>query len=651
MTGPENELFPGFSRAQLTVDGTTINTVQGGAGASVLLLHGYPQTHVIWHRVAPALVERFTVVCSDLRGYGDSGKPRSDESHEPYSKRAMAEDQLELMRALGFERFALVGHDRGARVARRLALDYPDAVSRLAILDIVPTETIYGLLDQERTTTVWRYFFLVQPPDLPERLIGANSDFYLNWTLREWSGTSSAFDEAAVSEYQRCFDAATIHAGCEDYRAGATIDLAHDRADEKPIHSPLLVLWSAQGIGSSYDVLSTWQQQADAVQGRALDCGHFLPEERSAETAANSPASWSSAELTETPPPTPAAVLVPLFRDEDGDLRLVLVVRGPLGRHGHQLSLPGVKHEPGDASLLDTALRAWGAQLRSRCKSRGRARRPGLCTARAACARRTFRHPRRASVFTAARPTRGMDDSQSSARASSSFSLFDESSRSVRDYGRVRPGERKTPVRLAGRWRSSLRTAAPIRRQNPFRGTSWKRSRSHPRSRPKLTSPAVTSTRSDCRTSSTSRPIAMRDRGAWCCSQASMQRCSRSGGQPNGPSTRAAKRAPSVTYGSRLGVNRPASCSQQAHSSSSRSNTRSPASRSAIANWRRQWRSIGPCDPAAARSASSAARAAGVADSASAFTTASLATRRNDLWGAKLIHSAGSARFAGRTEC
>jgi haloacetate dehalogenase len=285
MTGADSELFPGFSRAQLAVNGTTINSVRGGVGPPVLLLHGYPQTHVIWHRVAPVLAERFTVVCSDLRGYGDSGKPGSDESHEPYSKRVMAQDQLELMRALGFERFALVGHDRGARVARRLALDHPDAVSRLASLDIVPTETIYGLLDQQRATAVWRYFFLVQPPDLPERLIGADPGFYLDWTLREWCGTPGALDEAAVSEYRRCFDAATIHAGCEDYRAGATIDLAHDRADKTRIRCPLLVLWSARGIGSSYDVLSIWREQADAARGRALDCGHFLPEERPAETA------------------------------------------------------------------------------------------------------------------------------------------------------------------------------------------------------------------------------------------------------------------------------------------------------------------------------------------------------------------------------
>jgi haloacetate dehalogenase len=277
-------LFPGFSTLDLPVNGTTIHAVRGGTGPPVLLLHGYPQTHAMWHRVAPRLAQRFTVVCPDLRGYGDSGKPSSDESHEPYSKRVMAQDQLELMRALGFEVFALVGHDRGARVARRLALDHPDSVSRLAILDVVPTETIYGLLDRERATTVWRYFFLVQPPDLAERLIGADPGFYLDWTLREWCGTPDALDDAAVSEYRRCFDTATIHAGCEDYRAGATIDLSHDRADRKRIHCPVLVLWSGQGIGASYDVLSIWREQAPGAHGHALDCGHFLAEERPADT-------------------------------------------------------------------------------------------------------------------------------------------------------------------------------------------------------------------------------------------------------------------------------------------------------------------------------------------------------------------------------
>lgn len=274
-------LFPGFSTLDLPVNGTTIHAARGGSGPPVLLLHGYPQTHAMWHRVAPRLAETFTVVCPDLRGYGDSATPSSDASHEAYSKRVMARDQLELMRSLGFERFALVGHDRGARVARRLALDHPDAVSRLAVLDIVPTETIYATLDQRRATTVWRYFFLVQPPDLPERLVGADPGFYLEHTLAEWCGTPGSLDEDAVSAYRRCFDAGTVHASCEDYRAGATIDLAHDRADRgRRISCPTLVLWSARGIGSSYDVLAIWREQAPAAYGRALACGHFLAEER-----------------------------------------------------------------------------------------------------------------------------------------------------------------------------------------------------------------------------------------------------------------------------------------------------------------------------------------------------------------------------------
>jgi haloacetate dehalogenase len=282
-----SDLFPGFARTQAQVNGTTINAVRGGAGPPVLLLHGYPQTHVTWHRTAPALAEHFTVVCADLRGYGDSGKPASDERHEPYSKRVMARDQLELMQGLGHNRFAVVGHDRGARVARRLALDHPAAVAKLAVLDIVPTATIYGTLDQQHATTVWRYFFLIQPADLPERLIGAQRDTYLDWTLREWCGTPGALSDAAVAEYRRCFDQAAIHAGCEDYRAGATIDLEHDRADAcTRVSCPMLVLWSGPGIGAAYDVFSIWRGEGEDVRGHALDCGHFLPEERPAETAA-----------------------------------------------------------------------------------------------------------------------------------------------------------------------------------------------------------------------------------------------------------------------------------------------------------------------------------------------------------------------------
>ena len=236
--------------------------------------------------MAPALAERFTVVCPDLRGYGDSDKPPGGRDHAAYSKREMAQDQVEVMHALGFDRFAVAGHDRGARVALRMALDHPDAVARLAVLDIVPTGTVYATLDKVRATTVWRYLFLVQPYDLPERLIGADPGFYLRWTLEEWSETPGAIGAEARTEYERCFDRATIHAGCEDYRAGASIDLVHDEADADVLLScPLLAVWSRRGIGSSYDVEAIWRERATDFRGEVLDCGHFLAEERPRETA------------------------------------------------------------------------------------------------------------------------------------------------------------------------------------------------------------------------------------------------------------------------------------------------------------------------------------------------------------------------------
>jgi haloacetate dehalogenase len=251
------------------------------------LLHGYPQTHTMWHLVAPVLAQHFSVVCADLRGYGDSDKPAGDTTHRAYAKRTMASDQIAVMQALGFQQFALVGHDRGARVALRLSLDHPGAVSRLALLDIVPTSTIYNTLDQRRATIVWRYFFLIQPPDLPERLIGNDPSGYLDATLDEWSGAPGVPVPEARAEYDRCFDAASIHATCEDYRAGATIDLAHDAADaDRRLTCPLLVLWSANGIGSTYDVPRIWGARAGKLRGRALDCGHFLAEEQPAETTA-----------------------------------------------------------------------------------------------------------------------------------------------------------------------------------------------------------------------------------------------------------------------------------------------------------------------------------------------------------------------------
>jgi haloacetate dehalogenase len=276
-----------FATETIEANGVSINVCRGGAGPPVLLLHGYPQTHVMWHRVAPRLAERFTVVCPDLRGYGDSAKPPGGGDHGAYSKRTMARDQLEVMRALGCERFAVAAHDRGARVALRMALDHPDAVSRLAILDIVPTKTIYETIDQQRATTVWRYFFLIQPYDLPERLLGSAPQHYLKWTLDEWCGTPGALTEEAITEYRRCYDEATIHATCEDYRAGASIDLQHDEADvASRLSCPTLLLWSKTGIGNAYDVAAIWRKRATHLRGRALDCGHFIAEERPDETAA-----------------------------------------------------------------------------------------------------------------------------------------------------------------------------------------------------------------------------------------------------------------------------------------------------------------------------------------------------------------------------
>ena len=272
----------------IEANGVSINVCRGGAGPPVLLLHGYPQTHVMWHRVAPRLAERFTVVCPDLRGYGDSDKPRGGADHAAYSKRTMAQDQLEVMGALGFERFAVAAHDRGARVALRMALDHRDAVSRLAILDIVPTKTIYETIDQRRATTVWRYFFLIQPADLPERLIGSAPQDYLQWTFDQWCGTPGALTDEAIAEYRRCFDKATIHATCEDYRAGASIDLRHDEDDVgDQLSCPALVLWSKTGIGNAYDVAAIWRERTTELRGHALDCGHFLAEERPEQTAAD----------------------------------------------------------------------------------------------------------------------------------------------------------------------------------------------------------------------------------------------------------------------------------------------------------------------------------------------------------------------------
>jgi haloacetate dehalogenase len=280
-------VFEGFELRRVQTGATEINLRIGGKGPALLLLHGYPQTHVMWHKIAPALAARFTVVCSDLRGYGDSGKPPGGADHAGYSKRAMAQDQAEVMSALGFERFSVVGHDRGARVTHRLLLDHGARVDKAAVLDIAPTLDMYQRTDRVFAEAYYHWFFLIQPFDLPERMIGADPDYYLDKKIGKWSKVGGCFSEAALAEYKRCFrDPATIHATCEDYRAAAGIDLEHDRADlDRKVGMPLLVLWGRRGvIERCYDVLDLWRQRARQVSGRPLDCGHFLAEEAPEQT-------------------------------------------------------------------------------------------------------------------------------------------------------------------------------------------------------------------------------------------------------------------------------------------------------------------------------------------------------------------------------
>ena len=282
MATTQGSLFPGFAERRIAGAGAEIHLRIGGSGPPLLLLHGYPQTHAMWHRIAPALAERFTVVCSDLRGYGDSGKPEGGERHVNYSKRAMAGDQVEVMRALGFPRFRLAGHDRGGRVAHRLCLDHPSAVERVAVLDISPTRIMYGRTDKAFASAYYHWFFLIQPFDLPERLIGADPAYYLRRKIGAWSGGVNHFDSRALAEYERCFaNPATIHATCEDYRAAAGIDLEHDAADEQArVECPLLALWGDKGVVHRlFDPIADWGSVATDVRGRALSCGHFLAEE------------------------------------------------------------------------------------------------------------------------------------------------------------------------------------------------------------------------------------------------------------------------------------------------------------------------------------------------------------------------------------
>lgn len=274
------DFYPGFRRQAIKTSGTSIHVVTGGQGPPLLLLHGFPQTHILWRKVAPELAKGYTVVMPDLRGYGDSGKPPAGDNHVNYAKRSMALDQIEVMDQLGFRQFGLISHDRGSRVAHRLVLDHPDRVSKLVLMDICPTHHMYKTADKEMASAYFHFFFFIQPAPFPETLIGKSVDETLTFFMG--SVMPHAIESEAYAEYRRCFsNPETIRAACEDYRAAASIDLEHDEADMgQKIACPLLVLWGASGlVGRKYDALSIWRERATWVSGKALPGGHWLPEE------------------------------------------------------------------------------------------------------------------------------------------------------------------------------------------------------------------------------------------------------------------------------------------------------------------------------------------------------------------------------------
>lgn len=284
-------MFEGFAQRRIATSGAEIHAMVGGDGPPLLLLHGFPQSHVIWHRVAPRLAERFTVVAADLRGYGQSERVPGDPAHVRNCKRTVAQDQVEVMRALGFERFFVAGHDRGARVAHRMALDHPERVERLAVLDILPTLAVFERTNQTMATAYYHWFFLIQPDGFPEHAIGLDPEYWLRRLLGSiGAGGAEVFGEA-FPEYLRAFrDPAVVHAMCEDYRAGASVDLDHDRKDRaegRTVRCPTLVLWGERSVvGRLYDdQLGIWRQYAPDARGHALPAAHFLPEERPDEVA------------------------------------------------------------------------------------------------------------------------------------------------------------------------------------------------------------------------------------------------------------------------------------------------------------------------------------------------------------------------------
>ena len=284
-----SKFLHGFTVEKITLPGVEINYASAGTGPPILLLHGHPQTHIVWRKVAPLLVNAgYCVIAPDLRGYGDSGKPKSDADHLPYSKRVMAQDQVALMAKLGHERFSVVGHDRGGRVAHRMARDYPGVVERLAVLDIAPTDFMYAHTNKEFATRYFWWFFLIQPYDFPERMIASDPEYFLRRHIAGQVKIDGAVSNDAMAEYLRTYNNPdTIHAICEDYRASAGIDLEHDKLDQGYlIEAPLLVIWGAMSVvGDLYDVVETWRQKARNVKGFALPCGHTIPEEAPDELA------------------------------------------------------------------------------------------------------------------------------------------------------------------------------------------------------------------------------------------------------------------------------------------------------------------------------------------------------------------------------
>lgn len=277
-------MFEGFTTHRIDSDGIGIHAIVGGQGPALLLLHGHPQTHVIWHKVAGTLARHFTVVATDLRGYGDSDKPAGLPDHSNYSKRAMAADQIAVMRALGFDRFSVLAHDRGARVAHRLAMDHPDALRKLVTLDIAPTLAMYEQTNLAFARAYYHWFFLIRPAPFPETLIEADPELYLKQTMGSRSAGLAPFTDAALAAYLRGLKRpGAAHGLCEDYRASASIDLEHDRADlaaGRMIESEMLALWGEQGaVGQCFAPLEEWRKVARRVRGHALPCGHYIAEE------------------------------------------------------------------------------------------------------------------------------------------------------------------------------------------------------------------------------------------------------------------------------------------------------------------------------------------------------------------------------------